>query len=471
MNKSKISKSLVSLKGEIDKARTSAISLEEQERHIKESVVNLSSQMKKIESNAQQQDSIIRMLETQLKDAISSLEAFEIEVEQAENAAFKLNPVQIKAYESLKLEAGKKTGPLRLELDAANRTVLSKESICNELKIRVSAVKEQIASQNEPMLKLAARKDELERQIHELNEKKTLYSSELESSRNTRVQSSQKKKELIQKLEHISQELLNLRADRHESEKDIRINDCLSHLKRIYPGVKGRLSELCKPVQRKYNTAVAVGLGKNFDAVIVEDEATAMECIQYFKDQRAGVITLIPLQSIKCVPLKESLRRIPGSFKPLIDVIQYEDMYYNAIQYACGNTLICDSVEEARKLCYGNQTNSDEDSNAFKVVTLNGSIIHRNGNMTGGVSGVLEKSYRWDEQEFKRLKEQKSAIESGLQIIESEALSQEEEQNLSYKLDETIERLKYYSKDVQATQSELQRWETNVKISKVITIF
>jgi structural maintenance of chromosome 1 len=226
------------------------------------------------------------------------------------------------------------------------------------------------------------------------------------------------------------------------------------------------MSELCKPIQRKYNTAVAVGLGKNFDAVIVDDEMTAMECIQYFKDQRAGTISLIPLQSIRHSPLKESLRRIPGSFKPLIDVIQHDDLYSSAFEYACGNTLICDSVEEARKLCYGSQANSDE-SNGFKVVTLNGSIIHRNGNMTGGVSGVLEKSNRWDEQEFRRLKEKKEALENDLQQLNSDSVSEEDELSLSYKLDEATERLKYYSKDIHATENELKRWEANVKHSKV----
>jgi structural maintenance of chromosome 1 len=38
--------------------------------------------------------------------------------------------------------------------------------------------------------------------------------------------------------------------------------------------------DLCKPIQRKYETAVSVILGRNIDAVVVDQEKTAIECIQ-----------------------------------------------------------------------------------------------------------------------------------------------------------------------------------------------
>lgn len=33
-------------------------------------------------------------------------------------------------------------------------------------------------------------------------------------------------------------------------------------LKRIYPGVRGRLVDLCKPTQRKFNVAVTTAAGR-----------------------------------------------------------------------------------------------------------------------------------------------------------------------------------------------------------------
>ena len=45
-------------------------------------------------------------------------------------------------------------------------------------------------------------------------------------------------------------------------------------------GVRGRVVDLCKPTQRKYETAVSVILGRNVDAVVVDHEKTAIECIE-----------------------------------------------------------------------------------------------------------------------------------------------------------------------------------------------
>jgi structural maintenance of chromosome 1 len=44
--------------------------------------------------------------------------------------------------------------------------------------------------------------------------------------------------------------------------------------------VYGRVLDLCKPSQRKYDVAVSVALGKNMEAIIVDKQSTAMECIQ-----------------------------------------------------------------------------------------------------------------------------------------------------------------------------------------------
>lgn len=45
-------------------------------------------------------------------------------------------------------------------------------------------------------------------------------------------------------------------------------------------GVRGRVVDLCKPTQRKYETAVSVVLGRNIDAVVVDSEKTAIDCIE-----------------------------------------------------------------------------------------------------------------------------------------------------------------------------------------------
>ena len=71
-----------------------------------------------------------------------------------------------------------------------------------------------------------------------------------------------------------------MKADRYENERDARLSQAVETLKRLFQGVHGRMTDLCRPTQKKYNLAVTVAMGKFMDAVVVEDEQTGKECIK-----------------------------------------------------------------------------------------------------------------------------------------------------------------------------------------------
>lgn len=49
-----------------------------------------------------------------------------------------------------------------------------------------------------------------------------------------------------------------------------------------------------------------------------------------------------------------------------------------ALQYACGNALVCETMEEARKLAFGG-------SERKKTVSLDGTLFQKSGVISGGV--------------------------------------------------------------------------------------
>jgi structural maintenance of chromosome 1 len=55
---------------------------------------------------------------------------------------------------------------------------------------------------------------------------------------------------------------------------------------------------------------MTVALGKHMDSVVVSDQKTGMQCIEYMKEQRVGTATFIPLEGIKTRPLEENLRSL-----------------------------------------------------------------------------------------------------------------------------------------------------------------
>ena len=85
------------------------------------------------------------------------------------------------------------------------------------------------------------------------------------------------------------------------------------------------MTELTKVSQRKYNVAVTVALGKEMDSVVVVDnDKTAKDCIQFLTEQKVSPLTFIPLSSVKAQPINERLRQLGGTAKLVIDLLQYE---------------------------------------------------------------------------------------------------------------------------------------------------
>ncbi len=110
--------------------------------------------------------------------------------------------------------------------------------------------------------------------------------------------------------------------------------------------------DLCKPTQRKYETAVSVILGRNLDAIVVDKEKTAIECIKYMREQRAGQATFLPLDTIKVKPVNEKYRTFAKGARLALDVIEADPAVEAALQFACGNALVCDTSEVAKYICY-----------------------------------------------------------------------------------------------------------------------
>ena len=141
------------------------------------------------------------------------------------------------------------------------------------------------------------------------NEINSIHSNESESQiRKLKLQ--KEHSELTERLRTVADKLLLVKADQQESERELKHRTTIETLRRIFPGitcfsllgVHGRLMDLCQPVGRKYDLALGIVLGKNIDAVVVENERTAIECIRYMREQKCGQATFLPLDTIQAKP-------------------------------------------------------------------------------------------------------------------------------------------------------------------------
>ncbi|KAJ2910478.1 Structural maintenance of chromosomes protein 1 [Coemansia aciculifera] len=270
--------------------------------------------------------------------------------------------------------------------------------------------------------------------------------------------------EINEKLAGVLKELSHARADQRESAREAKLKDTIGTLQRIFTGVHGRLSELCKPTQHKYDVGVATVLGRHMDAIVVDRQATAIECISYMKEQRAGQATFLPLDTLQPHQLNDSLRHVHRGARLATDVMQYDPGVEAAVMHACANALICDSAEIAKYVCYEQRVEA-------KAVSLDGTVIHRSGLITGGTSsGHRAQTQRWEAAGVENLRKARDRLTEELHDVARERRKLAKEEVLSSHLAglqtrhhiarETVEAL---TRKVQGVATEREHIEAQIR--------
>lgn len=235
-------------------------------------------------------------------------------------------------------------------------------------------------------------------------------------------QNQARREELDVEIEKIDAKLRDAKNARRQNKDEERLLNAIRTLKSNFPGVHGRLVDLCRPTQRKYSQAVTVAGGKDMDAIVVDTKQTGFECIKYLREQKVGVATFLPLDHLQLPPLEttESLRAHIAKddrYRLAVDVISSsDDNIKRAVLYAVGNSVVCDDLDSARELCFGKQQQRggrhQEQQSRIKAVTLGGAVISKAGTMTGGATRDDDDGAgRWKNQEYEKLREQKEALE------------------------------------------------------------
>lgn len=183
--------------------------------------------------------------------------------------------------------------------------------------------------------------------------------------------------------------------------------DAVARLKRKFPGVVDTMSNLVEPKEKRFNRAVDRVLGAHFDSVVVNNFDTASKCIEYLNKEELGHMTFLPIDDLKVNIVDRMLRTIHPKARLAIDAVQYSDKARIAVAFVCGNTLICDDLDIALSLRKQKNVKS-------RLVTIEGSLVHSNGAITGG---IVKETTRYDERQLVTLQRK---IETLVESINSE---------------------------------------------------
>lgn len=131
------------------------------------------------------------------------------------------------------------------------------------------------------------------------------------------------------------------------------------------------------------------------------------------RNQRAGQATFLPLESLKVKPINDKFRSFAKGARLAVDVIEFEPAVERAMHHACGNALVCDTMEVAKFVTWEkSQEVKGKHTLPFQplrfaderllAVTLDGTVIAKSGLMTGGRS-THNNGKKWDEKDVQGL--------------------------------------------------------------------
>jgi len=367
-----------------------------------------------------------------------------------------LEEADVQEYNRLKVEVNKRTASDQIIIDNLTRQRKTDEETVNSLKSKVDECTKQIEKLNDEIQGLRERRDEMDRQVKSIAKEIDRKKKEYNSITSERLRMQQKHTELDEKLREVLSKLLEADDGRRKTEKEIRAKELVASLKMLFPGVRGRMHELCKPKQKKYEIAVSTVLGRHFDSLVVDTEKTAKECIAYLREQRLGQATFVPLDTMQVKNVNSNFKGMHKNMRLAIDTIEYDNSVERAMSFACGDAIICDDLKTARFLCY-------EKGIEVKAVTFDGTVIHKGGLITGGRGNNDKSSRKWEDTEVENLRKLKdklvkemSALPQGHKAVTDEEALQGELTSLEQQLVYTEEELNAFERNIQSKEKELK---------------
>ncbi len=144
-------------------------------------------------------------------------------------------------------------------------------------------------------------------------------------------------------------------------------------------GVKGVLAQLIR-VPAKYETAIDMALGAALQNIITDTEETAKQLIDYLRSGKLGRATFLPLSAMRPKLLNEREKQVlkmPGAIGAACDLVECDAAYRPVVENLLGRTVIADDLGHGIAMMRAG-------NHAFRLVTLNGDVMHSGGSMTGG---------------------------------------------------------------------------------------
>ena len=415
----------------------------------------------KLKARNEELKSLIEELTARINKDTATLEVNKLSNLEVESTLNKLNQNLVDLEREIADANAKKTMILeRKKLNSNNDVTLN--NVLN-LKEEILSIGKNINSLEGEIKTLNSKKDDLKANIDSIDNEELMLRKNYVTESNEYNQKNKELLELNNRIDILNNNILN------EVNVPLPVKSILNNprLKGIYNTV-GKLLTF----DDIYMSAIETTLGASLNYLVVDNEASVKQAINYLKEQRLGRATFLPLNIIKPKYLESSvektLKNTSGFVDTAINLVKYDSAYDNIMQNLLATTIVVKDIDAlnniAKRLNY-----------KYKVVSLDGDISYAGGSISGG-SKKNSNSILKDRYELTKLETNKVNLETSIRVIEAKinSLNQEQEEMILKKnklnneyieLKETINRKNISLSELQNNYKDK---ETTIKNNEAI---
>lgn len=405
---SKLKKDRKSQEKEVKKAKENyeLINSDQQsiENEINKLKANISDSKEKIETLHQQinnKENKIKVTENEIQKENSALERLKERVEISNDRLQEISADQNQIDAKIKSEA-KKAAQIKEELSAIKDQIIQKESELKRLKETI----------NKESQALETGKDEL------------LKTKEDFQHYNSRLQ------------------LMEEMQDSYEGYYN-GVRSILEQRER-FSGLIDVVAEIVS-VKAEYEEAIETALGAKMQNIIVEDDQTARDAVQYLKQNKKGRATFLPLNMVNGSRLGdhylEKLAQQEGFIGLAVDLVDFPERLENIFNFLLGQIVVSDNLDHAVKMAKNIKRN-------FRIVTTEGDVVYPGGAISGGSSSSSSRDLIGRSRKIEELTAKKSKLQQkGKSLVKKL-------ENAKKELDQKREKLEAIKSAVQSLKME-----------------
>ncbi len=149
--------------------------------------------------------------------------------------------------------------------------------------------------------------------------------------------------------------------------------------KRGDAGVRGVVATLME-VPRELERAIEMSLGGQMQNIVVNREEDAKAMIEFLRTARLGRATFLPLCAMRprlLSPAERACLTLPGCVGIASELVSYAPEFRPVMESLLGRTVVARDLDSGIAIMRKGQ-------HAFRLVTLEGDVMHSGGSMTGG---------------------------------------------------------------------------------------